>query len=189
MSTQTKPWKYSLQPSPHLDGTNIPTTAFPLQTETIQSLGPQSAQFEVGCLQDLEEPDGLSPSILGYARWIMSVSGQSRIAFWIMAEDAESTVKYAIVIAQRTAEHEALTWEVYEATLEGTDNVEFGMRLVEAAEVEVDLPTSVRKNRTVCMKDQWLTSHVISHRFEYYCALTCNRRMEILPIEENWSRE
>ncbi|KGO49187.1 AMP-dependent synthetase/ligase [Penicillium expansum] len=144
MSTQTKPWKYSLQPSPHLDGTNIPTTAFPLQTETIQSLGLQSAQFEVGCLQDLEEPDGLSPLILGYARWIMSVSDQSRIAFWIMAEDAESTVKYAIVIAQRTAEHEALTWEVYEATLEGTDNVEFGMRLVEAAEVEVDLPTSIR---------------------------------------------
>ncbi|KAJ5201267.1 hypothetical protein N7449_006070 [Penicillium cf. viridicatum] len=144
MSAQTKPWKCSLQPSAHLEGPNIPTTAFPLQTETSQSLGLQSAQFDIGCLQGVGKSDGISFLIHGYARWIMSVSDQSHISFWIMAEDADSTAKYAIVIAQRTAEHQALTWEAYEAALEGTDNVEFGMRLVEAADMEVDLPNSIQ---------------------------------------------
>ncbi|KOS48266.1 hypothetical protein ACN38_g813 [Penicillium nordicum] len=144
MSTQTKPWKCSLQPSAHLEGANIPTTAFPLQTETGQSLELQSAQFHVGCLQGVGKSDGLSALIHGYARWIMSVSDQSHISFWIMAEDAESTLKCAIVIAQRTAEHDALKWEAHEAALEGTDNVEFGMRLAEAADMEVDLPNSIR---------------------------------------------
>ncbi|KAJ5962711.1 hypothetical protein N7501_007652 [Penicillium viridicatum] len=144
MSTQTKPWKCSLQPSAHLEGANIPTTAFPLQTETGQSLDLQSAHFDVGCLQGVGKSDGLSALIHGYARWIMSVCDQSHISFWIMAEDAESTLKCAIVIAQRTAEHDALTWEAHEAALEGTDNVEFGIRLAEAGDMEVDLPNSIR---------------------------------------------
>ncbi|KAJ5598505.1 hypothetical protein N7537_008589 [Penicillium hordei] len=144
MSAQTKPWKCSLQPSAHLEGPNIPTTAFSLQTETSQSLGLQSAQFDVSCLQGVGKSDGISLLIHGYARWIMSVSDQSHISFWIMAEDADSTARYAIVIAQRTAEPQALTWEAYEAALEGTDNVEFGMRLVEAADMAVDLPNSIR---------------------------------------------
>ncbi|CAI7569043.1 unnamed protein product [Penicillium discolor] len=144
MSTQTKPWKCSLQPSAHLEGANIPTTAFPLHTETSQSLDLQSAQFDVGRLQGVGKPDALSSLIHGYARWIMSVSDQSQISFWIMAEDADSTAGYAIVIAQRISEHQSLTWEVYEAALEGTDNVEFGMRLVEVADMAVDLPNSIR---------------------------------------------
>lgn len=152
MSTQTKPWKCSLQPSAHLGAANIPTTAFPLQTETNQSLDLQSAQFDVGCLQGMGKSDGLSSLIHGYARWIMSVSGQSHISFWIMAEDAESTVKCAVVIAQQTAEHDSLTWEAHEAALEGTDNVEFGMRLVEAADMAVDLPNSVSRNKAVLHK-------------------------------------
>ncbi|KAJ5394361.1 uncharacterized protein N7487_012002 [Penicillium crustosum] len=144
MSTQTKPWKCSLQPSARLEGANIPTTAFPLHTETSQSLGLPSVQFDVGCLQGVGKSDGLSSLIHGYARWIMSVSDQSHISFWIMAENADSTAEYAVVIVHYTTEHQALTWEVYEAALEETDNVEFGMRLVEAADIAVDLPNSIR---------------------------------------------
>lgn len=144
MSTQNKPWKCSLRPSAHLEGANIPTTAFPLHTETSQPLDLQNAQLDVGCLQGVGKSDALSSLIHGYARWIMSVSDQSQISFWIMAEDADSTAEYAIVIAQCTSEHQSLTWEVYEAALEGTDNVEFGMRLVEVADMAVDLPNSIR---------------------------------------------
>lgn len=149
MSTQTKPWKCSLQPSARLEGANIPTTAFPLHTETSQSLGLPSVQFDVGCLQGVGKSDGLSSLIHGYARWIMSVSDQSHISFWIMAENADSTAEYAVVIVHYTTEHQALTWEVYEAALEETDNVEFGMRLVEAADIAVDLPNSVSRNKAV----------------------------------------
>ncbi|KAE8143079.1 hypothetical protein BDV38DRAFT_277885 [Aspergillus pseudotamarii] len=105
-------------------------------------------RLEIGRLNYLHNERGTESLIQNYTRAIMAVTGQNHIAFWITADDEGSTAKRGVVIAKCGTDDTMPEWEAFEATLEDcterSETVEFGLWLMRAGEIDIDLESSVR---------------------------------------------
>lgn len=143
ISSEGKSWEWPLKLSTHSGEVHVPPTTLPFPDAEIKSTISDGFQhLEVGCLGQETTKDDVTSLVDAYAHWIMAVSDQREISFWIIIQETDSSPKFALVVAGRASEDYALDWEVHGATGAETSKVEFALILGEA-ESAVILPDSV----------------------------------------------
>ncbi|CAG7918056.1 unnamed protein product [Penicillium olsonii] len=151
--SQGEPWECSLQLSAHSGDLDAPPTALNSQVEENGSWDfGRLSSIDVGFLSRQGDGDGLATLIGRYTRWLMSVSDQKNVAFWIMVQESDAIVKPAVVVAEIVAESDRLVWEAHEPTGADPKGLEFGLCLIKGTSIEVNLPDSVRVTLSIDMQ-------------------------------------
>lgn len=144
-----------LQPAAQWQQMQLPVTRLPAPPTDCahgQTTDQSVKRLGIGRLSYLRNERGTDSLIQNYTRAIMAVTGQNHIAFWITADDEESTAKHGVVVAKCATNDTMPEWEAFEATLEDcterSEKVEFGLWLMRAGEIDIDLESSVSRKCT-----------------------------------------
>ncbi|KAJ5352443.1 AMP-dependent synthetase/ligase [Penicillium brevicompactum] len=145
-------WEWCFELSTHSGDVHLPPTAVPFQdAEPNCSISGEIQHLDIGCLGQETFKDGVKSLIDGYARWIMAVSGQREVSFWIVIHETNASAKLALVVAKRADEGDDLGWEAHGATGSETNEVHFALSLGGGGP-ETILPDSVRVALSVEMQ-------------------------------------
>ncbi|KAE8361233.1 hypothetical protein BDV27DRAFT_160905 [Aspergillus caelatus] len=175
-----------LQPAAQWRQMQLPVTRLPAPPTDCahgQTTDRSVKRLGIGRLNYLRNERGTDSLIQNYTRAIMAVTGQNHIAFWKTADDEGSTATRGVVVAKCATDDTMPEWEAFEATLEDcterSEKVEFGLWLMRAGEIDVDLESSVRFALYVNLESSCA-------EFKYHADLKCEtdissigRQMEV----------
>ncbi|PYI23564.1 putative nonribosomal peptide synthase [Aspergillus violaceofuscus CBS 115571] len=135
MISAPKLWDRLVRPTNELGDTPVPSTTIPerlLASADEQTM--ENGVYNLKQLRGLTSSTDVDALVEGYARWVMHATGQTQVAFWVIAQAEDCKSEHILVIAQCMDNSPALTWEAFGVCLSVVNaklkRVEFGLCLV-----------------------------------------------------------
>ncbi|KAJ5526494.1 hypothetical protein N7513_010653 [Penicillium frequentans] len=152
MAVESKAWDSILEPSSICTkSANFPATMLLSNDVAINSqssIGQDSRNLQVSYLNEIQIEGRLVALIEGYARWIMTILSQTRVAFCIAELHDEKLIRRGVILAETVDGDETMSWEVHGITSDSdlveTASLEFGLYITNNDSAIIELQDSIQ---------------------------------------------